>query len=123
MNKVLREQLLEPYVETQFGDICYFRGVPLEMLQKLIEARFVELGPWNSCPGVGNGFLPFMRRHPEFQAHGYLVPWERRDSRITVEGIEKMGPLSLEELVDFADKFREADEMQIRTDYARCWYD
>ena len=108
---------------TQIGGLRDFTGLPLEVLRRLIAGNFVELDDWNGCPGVAKAFLPFMERHPEFLAHGYAVSWERDDARVTIEGIEKTGSLTMGEVIDFANTFAGADEMQLTDDYARCWYD
>jgi hypothetical protein len=124
MQDNLREMLLAPYSEqSEFGGIRYFRGVPLKVLQQLIDHRFVEMGPWNDCGGVAALFLPFLKAHPDCTAHGYAVSPERPDCRVTIEGIEKAGELTKEEVIDIANAFRGADELEITSDYVRCWYD
>ncbi len=124
MQDNLREKVLAPYSEqSEYGGIRYFRGVPLNVLQQLITHGLVEMGRWNDCPGVAAAFLPFLKAHPECTAHGYAVSPERPDSRVTIEGIEKAGRLTKEEVIDFANTFRSADEIELTGDYARCWYD
>lgn len=95
----------------------------LKVLDQLITNGFVEMDAWNDCPGVAQVFLPFLRRHPSFTAHGYAVSWERGDTRITVEGIEKAHTLAKDEINDFTSTFNGADEIQLTDNYARCWYD
>jgi len=124
MNKETREQLLAPYFEKEsIGGVRYFRGLHLPVLEELIAHGFVERDEWNSCPGVDAAFLPFLRRNPEFTAHGYAVDWERGDVRITIEGVEKLALLSKTELIDFINTFNGADEVQVADRSARCWYD
>lgn len=124
MHKELREQLLAPdYDGEAMGGVRYFHDLPLDVLEKLLALNFVERGEWNSCPGVGAAFLPFMRRNPEFTAHGYAVDWDRGDVRITVEGVEKSASLSKMELIDFIQTFNGADEVDVAGNHARCWYD
>lgn len=124
MQDNLRETLLAPYSEqSEFGGIRYFRGVPLNVLQQLINRRCVEMGAWNECRGVAALFLPFLETHPGFTAHGYVVSSERPEFRVTVEGIEKADLFTKEEVIDFAYAFRGADEFELASDYARCWYD
>jgi predicted CoA-binding protein len=64
-----------------------------------------------------------LKTHPAFTAHGYAVSPERPDCRVTIEGIEKAGRLTTEEVIDIVNDFRGADELEITSDYARCWYD
>ena len=124
MQDNLRETLLAPYSEkSEFGGIRYFRGVPLKVLQQLIDHRFVEMGPWNECGGVAALFLPFLKTHPDCTAHGYAVSPGRPDCRVTIEGIEKASQLTKEEVIDIANAFRGVDELEITSDYVRCWYD
>ncbi len=124
MQDNLREALLAPYSEqSECGGLRYFRGVPLNVLQQMINRRFVEMGRWNDCGGVAALFLPFLKAHPGYTVHGYAVSSERPDCRVTIEGIEKADPLTKEEVIDFANAFKDADELEITSDYARCWYD
>jgi hypothetical protein len=129
MNTTLREELLAPYYlkEDGVGGVRYFEGLPLNVLEKLVKHKLVEMEPWNSCAGVAELFLPFLRRNPSFTAHGYAVSPERKDCRITIEGVEREAPFSKAELVDFALTFAGADELVIDDDpdcnYLRCWYD
>ena|SRR5579859_4407308 len=124
MNKELREQLLAPYFDGEsIGGVQYFHALPLPVLEELVAHKFVERDGWNDCPGVDAAFLPFMRRNPEFTAHGYAVGWERRDVRTTIEGVEKFGSLSKSELIDFTKTFNGADELNVAENHARCWYD
>jgi hypothetical protein len=129
MNTCLREKLLAPYYLKDGGTsgIRYFEGVPLNVLEKLIKHRLVEMEPWNSCDGVAELFRPFMRRNPSFTAHGYAISSEREDSRVTIEGVEREAPFTKAELADFARTFAGADDLVIDDDpacnYLRCWYD
>jgi hypothetical protein len=125
MDFELRDELLRPYVldDGTRGGISRFKGVPLNVLEKLIFHGFVHLGKWNSCPGVQDLFLPFLLRHPDFTAHGYAVSKERQDSRISIEGIECNAPMIIEAVIDFANTFRGADEFILSSSRARCWYD
>jgi hypothetical protein len=125
MDLELRDELLRPYVSDGGtpGGISRFKGVPPNILEKLIFHGFVHLGKWNSCPGVQELFLPFLLRHPDFTAHGYAVSKERKDSRITIEGIECDASMTIETVIDFANMFRQADDFALSPSRARCWYD
>ena len=120
----LRDEILGPYSDKKpRGGIVIFSGVPLGILQRLIDLGFVEMGQWNACPGVTDLFLPFLKKNPLFTAHGYAVSGQRKDSRITVEGVERSASLTKEEIIDFANAFRRADDFEVTADHARCWYD
>ena len=124
MNHEGREELLTPFLANRnYGGVRYFKRLPLSVLQILINHHFVEMGPWNDCPGVDQMFLPFLRRNPAFTAHGYVVDHERPDTRITLEGVERVGSLEKHEMIDFCTTFWGADEVELTPSYARCWYD
>jgi hypothetical protein len=124
MNYELREQLLKPYYsEGESGGLRYFTSLPLNVLDELISHNFVEMEEWNCCDGVTELFLPFLRRNPQFTAHGYAVMPSRKDIRVTIEGVERSAIFNVDEIIDFATTFRGADEMELAIDYARCWYD
>lgn len=124
LQKELREELLASFFgQKDTGDLRYFTNLPLSVLQELIDHGFVEMSPWNECPGMTEVFLPFMRRNPGFTAHGYAASWNRSDARVTIEGVEKAGSLPRHELIDFFNTFHWADELEVADDYARCWYD
>jgi hypothetical protein len=120
----LRDEILAPYSEQMSrGGIARFKGVPLDVLQRLIDLGFVYMGKWNACPGVADLFLPFLKKNPLFTSHGYAVSGERKDSRIDVEGVESAASLTRGEIIDFANTFRRADDFDLTADHARCWYD
>lgn len=123
----LRKRLLTPYfTDKEYGGTRHFEGLPLNVLKELIKDNFVDMERWNECPAMKDGFLPFMESHTDFLAHGYAVSWERTDARITVEGLEwmkKQGTLSKKEIAEFARYFHGADEFEVQSNYARCWYD
>jgi hypothetical protein len=124
MNYELRERLLKPYYEKEkIGGLRCFTCLPLNVLEELISHNFVEMEEWNCCDGVAKLFLPFLRRHPQFSAHGYAVLEGREDTRITIEGVECSALLTIDEIIDFARTFRGADDMALYDDYADCWYD
>ena len=85
--------------------------------------NFVERDEWNDCPGVDAMFLPFLRRNPEFTAHGYAVDWNREDARISLEGVQRLAPFSKKEMADFIQTFNGADEIDASEEYLYCWYD
>jgi hypothetical protein len=124
--KALRKQLLKPYFTTKDdGDTQRFRMLPLKILQKLIDNDFVDRRSdgASSLPSVAQVFLPFMKRHPSFTAHGYAVDWKRDDHRVSIEGLDKTSPLTKEEMRDFSNTFHKADEFEIAKDCAGCWFD
>jgi hypothetical protein len=125
MNIKLRDEILRPYIsDGSTKSLIRFRGLPLDVLEKLVTHGFVALGKWNRCAGVTSLFLPFLRRHPDFTAHGYALPEDRPDCRITVEGVECEKPVTDETATDFTNTFSQyADEVKVSTSRAYCWFD
>ncbi|MBC7804708.1 MAG: hypothetical protein H7145_01030 [Akkermansiaceae bacterium] len=65
-----------------------------------------------------------MKRFSEFTAIGYAVHPDRKDVRVTIEGVEASGGvLSAEADAEFRELAATADECDISTGYARCWWD
>jgi hypothetical protein len=124
MNQALRDKIVKPFLTGKdYGDVIGFNDMPLTVVKQLIQLKLLDMGEWNNCAGVKKMFLPFLKRNPEFRAHGYVVSPERQDSRITIEGVEKDSQLSKDELIDFATTFQAADDLRVTEDYAYCWYD
>jgi hypothetical protein len=127
MNKKLRDEILAPYMTERNESEAYgrFEDMPLSVLQRLIDLCFVMMGEWNNCLGVEEEFLPFLKRHPLFTAHGYAGHSEGdKNASIIVEGVERAAMLTKEEVIDFCNEFmRSADDIRIESNYAFCWYD
>lgn len=130
-----RDKVLEPFfklADEKFGRLGlenkwrggtrHFRGLDLKTLKELIAKDLVEMEAWNECPPLGSSFLPFMEKHPDATAHGYAVSGDRQDSRITVEGIALDREPTKEEIIDFTDSFRSADDFVIDGELY-CWFD
>jgi hypothetical protein len=125
VNIELRDEILRPYIPNALGkSLSRFRGLPLDVLETLVAHGFVALGKWNRCAGVDSLFLPFLRRHPEFTAHGYAVHKDRSDCRITIEGVECEKPMTDETVSDFTNAFSlHAEEARVSPSYAYCRFD
>ena len=53
-----------------------------------------------------------------------MVSAERDDTRVTIEGINSVKPLGKDDLIDFLQEYRLADELIAERDKAvYCWYD
>lgn len=105
------------------GGIRRFEGLTVDQLTELEEYGFLYLDDaQNYAPSVGE-FIEFMKKFPEFTAHGYAVSVERSDYRVSIEGVEKHGEATPEELEAFEDLFSDADEFTATSEGLRCWYD
>lgn len=104
----------DPYFP--FGDLN------VKTLEKLIELGFVDLKErQNDSPTIAS-FLKFMQEHLEYRAIGYAINKPREDYRITIEGLEGC-PADEFSRMDFAKRFRNADEFTNTEKYVRAWYD
>lgn len=106
----------------EFYDVMRFDGLTLSQLEKLIEGNFIDLTEsQNYAPSIGE-IYDFMKKYPEYTAHGYTVHKYRNDYRVSLEGVEKGKPAdSLEEMKDFAELFKYADDFNAAEMY--CWFD
>lgn len=126
MDKTIVDEFLEPfYADVGRGGIQHFDGIGVGLLQKLIDYGVVEMGQWNNCGGVHRLFLPFLQRNPMFDAHGYVVTLDDTTKRVVVEGVHYAAhpAITISQVIDFANTFRNADEFELDTSRAQCWYD
>lgn len=95
----------------------------LAVLDALKKANLLDLEQTqNDSPSV-RAILEFMRNNPRFVATGYVIGSHREDCRVSIEGLEYRGPVTVElcaRLVEFA---RHADELTIEAGYLRAWWD
>ena len=75
----------------------------------------------NEAPTLGE-FLEFMKLHPEFKAHGYIVSNDRDDRRITIEGLEGTAKDELS-LTEFKNLCEYADEFRCENGNCFSWWD
>lgn len=123
MSNSILDRILKRYARGESpGGFTAFDNLPLKGLEELVAAEMVDMKAWNNCDGAGHLFLPFLRRNPSFTADGYMF---REDGKayLRIDGIRKRGNLSKEEVIDFANSFRDAEEMELTEKFARCWYD
>jgi hypothetical protein len=99
-----------------------FEHLKLSQLKLLIDNHYIDLkSEHNSSPTVQE-FYDFMKKHPNFQATGYAINHRRDDCRVSLDGVQcQTKELTKEEINDFVEMFRDADEFNIHTGYA--WYD
>lgn len=105
-----------------FGGCARFSGMTYETLQKLVDKGYADLEDSQNDNTTLGEYLEFMKEHPRFKAHGYVVSNDRNDRRITIEGLEA-GQVTLDELQDFINLDRDADEFEAMQSYCRSWWD
>lgn len=126
MNKdiKLRDSIVEPYFTVpQYLCGCRpYRNLPVEVMEKLISLDFVNLDEkFNNAPTIKT-FVDFAKKY-NVTFLGYAVSLDRKDYRFSVEGIEHHACPSREELIDFINTFKKADEIIVKNDHLYCWYD
>lgn len=104
------------------GCIDFYR-LDKKHLDMLFEENFINpYDAQNDSPYAGE-FKEFIDKYPEITAHGYAISPERRDYRISIEGIEYCGSVSDEMRNDFINLCRYADEFICENNQLYCWYD
>ncbi len=106
----------------RFGGTRSFRGLNVDTLKILLDQNFIDPNETQNASPTVFEIYSFMENYPLYTAHGYAVVDTRDDYRISLEGVEKGGPAnSVEELKDYMNLFRYADEFDESTMF--CWFD
>lgn len=123
-----RDQLIfgEPYCASKYpGRIRRFDRLTLDKLDELVRLELLDPNSTqNNSPSAGE-FIEFLssRKSPGWSAHGYCTSIDRPDFRVSIEGIEKEGRPSYDDLLVFANAFRWADDFGADENGLYCWYD
>ena len=104
-----------------------FRGLTTEVMQQLIDEKFLDPEDnQNGSPTAGD-FLDFMKEYPFVKAHGYAIGIDRIDYRITIERLEADLPedkdTKIEFIIDFVNRFHHADSLTLTENSAYAWWD
>ena len=105
-----------------FGGCASFSGMTYKTLKTLVDKGYADLEDNQNGSTTLGEYLEFMKEHPRFKAHGYIVSNDRDDRRITVEGLEA-GKVTIKEMVEFTELDRHADEFEATQNYCRSWWD
>lgn len=121
----LRDSMLSPkyfFGDKDNYDIFRFENLTADTLQKLVSLRFANPAEQqNESPSIGE-ILDFLEKNPDFTAHGYAVTVGRDDYRISIEGVEGHSN-DFDQIAQFVNLFRYADEFEIADIYQRAWFD
>ncbi len=123
-----RDQIIfgEAYDKEKYsGGIRYFDVLCLEQIEKLEQEGLLDLDErQNNSPSVRE-IIEFLksRETDGWYVHGYSVSPERADCRVSFEGVGKRTPPSMQDVIDFAEMFRYADEFHVSDEGLYCWYD
>lgn len=105
-------------------DRVHFSGMSYAVMEHCVKLGWLKKeDTQNSSPSVGQ-FLEFLKHNAGFNAHGYIISPERRDTRISIEGVHgRSGNRrpNLHQLENFTQLCRYADEFRLNPPYA--WWD
>lgn len=104
------------------GGLKYFDDVGVDTLKWLVANGFLSPGDCQNDSPSAREFIEFMESHPTFVANGYATCKARPDCRVTITGLSAPR-VSREDIIDFSDKFNDADEFSVSHGTAYCWYD
>ena len=122
MNQDKRDNIIFNGKVDYSGGICSFNNMDYETLEKLVALKFADPeDAQNSAPTLLE-FLTFMKKHPCFLAHGYVVESKRSDYRVSIEGLQG-ATNNQEELKSFREFNKYADERVARKGYQWSWWD
>ena len=105
-----------------FGGCSRFEGMNAKTLQLLVDKGYADLEDNTNGSTTLGEYLEFMKEHPRFKAHGYIISNDREDRRITIEGLEAKR-VTIKEMVAFTNLDRFADEFEATQLYCRSWWD
>lgn len=117
-----RDAIVGVTVDDYRGGCASFDGLTLDKLTRLVDLGLADPeDAQNYAPTLGE-ILRFMRAHPRFTAHGYVVHPSRADVRVSLEGVTLDETPTDAERAAFVETFRHADDFQFSS---RCyaWFD
>ncbi len=125
-NYVKRDSLLdldcEVWEDGDLDKIIRLDHIPLLVLKKLLEEKFIDPnGRQNRSPSTQE-FLSFMEKYPVAKAHGYVVSPYRDDYRVTIEGLSvDRADVTPEVRNAFLDLSENADQLDTDGDLNSWW--
>jgi hypothetical protein len=112
----------EEKVRANDYDIFGFEGLEFQDAKTCVQKGWLDLNEaQNDSPTVGK-IIEFLRSNPSFSAIGYVVNSERKDTRISFEGVIAIKEPTPKEYKAYVDMFRTADEFDNEMPF-RAWYD
>lgn len=127
MNESERDNILSKFFSRSYsGGIRSFSNVDVDTVKKLFELNFIDPNESQNSSPTTKEIFDFMVDWPECTVHGYAVSKDRRDYRVSFEGIECDDPELLSDadfMRDFTNLFRNADSFDLTKTRAYCWFD
>ena len=114
-----------PYNPSKYlGGVRYFDHLEVQKAWILIQKGYLNRMECQNNSPTAEDMLHFCEQSTgSWTLHGYAVVKDRSDCRISIEGIDGVGPFSVDTIIAFSERFRDADEFHIDTESAHCWYD
>lgn len=108
-----------------FGGVRRFAEISPDVALTLIDLGFLNRTECQNDSPTAGEMVDFVQEHGAegWYLHGYAVSPDRADCRVTLEGIGFEGDINHNDLVDFVEMFRCADEFVIGDNTLYCWYD
>ena len=123
MNDKRRHEIVGLDFSDEKYDLKRIDNITADKLQILIDEKFADpTDCQNSAPSIAD-ILEFLKANKGFSAHGYIITPKRNDYRVSLEGVDKRGDISVEDRQAFTDMFRMADEFTCDSNSCHCWYD
>lgn len=121
--KTRDELIFGEYAPEKYGGgVRDFNNMSVNLLKKLVDMRFADPDEAQNDSPTIQEFIDYMEDKNCYVVNGYVVTDNRGDYRVSVESIEKIGGFEdKEELIEFVDRFHNADEFDIKNGYA--WWD
>lgn len=95
----------------------------LAQLQALRRAKLLDMNQTqNDSPTVAD-LVQFMEEHPGVVGHGYVIGVDRPDCRVSLEGLEFKGTVTIPLISDFIKLCQGADELDVTEFSLRSWWD
>lgn len=95
----------------------------LEQLQALDKAKLLDMEQTQNDSPTIRELVTFMQAHPGVNGFGYVIGVDRHDCRVSLEGLEYKGEVTVPLVADFVTLCRHADELSVTTEWLRAWWD
>ena len=109
--------------ERAAGGIEKFEGLTLEQLAELLEGGFARPNDEHNLAPTTGKFAEFMRKYPQFTAHGFVTNPNREDCLVSIEGIKLEGEYTEEILREFVQLCSGTENIAAYKDGLFCWFD
>lgn len=109
--------------DDELGGMKNFKELTLQQLETLKDKG--QLKPdeqQNNSPTIEQ-CMTFMKQFPGATAHGYVISPERKDYRVTLEGLEFTGECTTEIQRAFSKLCKRANDLEITSTRLYCWFD